>query len=675
MEPPLLPRHRPEDHEIPDGMSLLYADLPERREPVPAERARVDLVLGGIVAAAGVAFVGSGVVGDLVRRRTEAPSDLASPGLPQRPVVGVEPLVGEAAPEAGPVLTPTDVSPAPEIEYAAPPAPALDPPPLPDPGVGSRPIAPGPDTPPALDPPPATTTTAPTTTTSPPATTTTSPPATTTTSPPATTTTTPPATTTTSPPATTTTAPTTTTTTTPPPAPRAETRLFAASFGFSATPAMVATVDEVGVEGWVEQQLEPTTVADPMVEAALVGFDLLDDDPVALRAAGRADEALAQSRWAGVTRSYVGERQVLEAVVGAWREYFAVRTDSADELGLDQVIRRRGLGRFDDLLVEVARTPAVIRATSADRVDGSAGPALPTVFARALLERFTVGPGVASEAEVRAVAAVMSGWSVDGSGRFVFVPGRHSSAAASALGWSTGGSAGEGDGEALLRHLAGRPETATRVAGAICTRLLGSAPPDVVARAAQAYRAADTDVRAVVRVALRSAAPGAPRRGGEWVLAALRGLRAEVDIGRPWTAAVADSVPFLLRAVGDEPGNEARRAESGVVGWWESPYSVSRRWSVARRLVRPDGGAGVSVDLDRLRPPDVMTARAYVTWLADQLDGTRPADDEIEALLAYMGRDGGDEIGPDRVPDESEIADLAALVLSFPSFMARGGGS
>ncbi len=672
VEPPLQPKYRPEDDEIPDGMRLLYADLRRRPEPPAHDRARIDLLICGVVAAAGVAVVGSRVVGDLVR----GPGPDRVAGATEAPFEGVErssfaPAVGVR--DTPPLVTLPQVAPAPEIEYSPPAEPApggsgdmavAEPAPLPGPGVGSRPVtpprppspvpeaeppepipAPGPvEAEPGEEAPPATLSTVPVTTT------------------------------TTGPETTSTTVPTTTTT-----VPLGEMKSFAAPLGFLTTPGMSAVVAAIGVGGWIEAQLDPETVPDPVVDEALAGFDLMDGDAVDLRARGLAEVALSQSRWAGFTRGFVGERQVKEALVVLWREFFAVRGDAADELAHDQAIRRHGLGRFDDLLVEMVKSPAQLRSTGGTRVDGSSPGPHPSGLARVVLERLTVGSGVASEAEVIAVTEVLSGWTVDGAGRFVFDDGRHARSPAHVLGWDTpgrSGSAGFDDGRNLLGHLARRAETADRVAALIAKRFLGEgASRGLIERAAGAYLVADTSVAAVIRVVLADAARGAggtARRGREWMTAALRALRVTADISGPWDGGIIDSVPALLRSVGDEPGAETARVGRDPGLWWESPTAISRRWAVARRLTGPAAGSGLSIDVGWLRPAEPTTADQFVDGLAERLD-VHLTDREHNALLAYLGLDGDDQVFDDTV-DDSALADLAALVVSFPSFMRRDGG-
>lgn len=666
-------------------MRLLYADLPDRPDPDdpgdPAERARLDLLVGGVVAAVGVAAIGGGLVSDLLRRREEL-AEVAAPAVPPTTTgsVGVERVV---APAADPAETFAELAPAPELEFAPPPEPVLDPESLPAPGPEPRTItAPGPapetgpdvaEAPPVTTAPPTTAPlpTAPPSTEPPPTTVpvSTTVPAVTTVAPePAPTTTVP--TTTAAPP--TTTVPATTSTVAPDVPPVVE--VLAVDTGFVATPAMRAVISSGGVEAWVDGQLAPETVEDPVVDEALSGFDLLDVDPATLGDGVEAGRAHAQQQWAGFTRAFVSERQVLEAVVGTWQEHFTTSLTSREAVALGQVIRRHALGDYRDLLVAVAQTPGVLRAAGATAVDGRSGRPVSTAFARIVAEDF--GPGTLSVDEIGAVARVLSGWGVDGAGRFVFDAARHSTDPARVAGWMTpgrSGTAGFDDGVSLLRHLAAMPGTARRVVTLLARRLAGAGASDrVVERAVGVYLAEGTKTAAVARVLLLESSGGgrSERRGGEWLLAALRALGATVDITGPWNRRGAGSIAHELRVVGADPARARRRRERGhPVDWWSSPAAVSARWAVARRLT--DGENGISVDLERLRPHEAVAARRWVHDLATRLGAVLDAE-EAQALLDYLGLADDAVVGP---ATELPLADLAALVLSFPSFMRRDGGA
>jgi uncharacterized protein (DUF1800 family) len=264
-----------------------------------------------------------------------------------------------------------------------------------------------------------------------------------------------------------------------------------------------------GVQGWVDEQLKPEVVPDPAVDAALTGFDLLDAGPPELRDRATAARAHAQTEWAGFTRAFISERQVNEAVVGVWREHFAVSLTSRETVLLDQTLRRYALSDHRDLLVAVAQSPGVLRVGRAGAVNGGAG-SVSTSFARLIVDHF--GPGSLTVGEMRGVAEVLSGWGTDPAGDFVYDAARHHAAPARIGGWMTpgrGGAAGFDVGVSLLCHLATMPVTARRVAEALSDRLVGDAATSaVVDRCAGAHLAGRADVAAAVGSLLVSPGSG-----------------------------------------------------------------------------------------------------------------------------------------------------------------------
>ncbi len=601
-------------------MTLLYADLPERVEPERPDRRRLE-ALAMLLAGAGAAVAGVGVVEPLLRSRRGPDDEWAlSREAPAESIAsGVERLVAPVS--DAPVL----VGPAREFQYApvdlTDEASAIvnsvpDPAPLPGTGAAPRLVVTQP-APMEIEP------IAPVTTV---------PPATSTTTAVA------PATTVPSTTVPTTTVPTTAPTTTvpPPPSPSVAMQQLALTAGFTLTAAMSQTLADTGLEGWVDSQLEVDSVPDPGVDDALVGFDLLDADPNALTAAGLGPVALSQVRWATFVRMIVGERQVHEQVSGLWREFFAVHGDPADLVGLEQTIRRHALGPYVELLTSVLATPAIRRAYALpDRA--TADDLIDSGFVRDLLERFTLGDSeLFDEAEIEGLAIDLA-----------------SSTAAA---------------RTKLAELCSRPETAHHIGGAVVARFLGSPVPAVSGRAHEVF-ASSGNIGAVVRATLVEGLDHADadrtRSGELWLRAALRSVAGDVVVGGEWNADDPGSIAGMLRALGAEPGTGVSDDDAD----WETSTAIQARWVVARRLVG-GSGVGASVDLGGLVPDPPLPAAVLLDGLFDRL-GSHQDDHEREALLIYLGVEHDDLI---TTIDLGTIADLAALVLSFPRFQRRSGG-
>ncbi len=607
-------------------MTLLYADLPEQSEPERPDRRRLE-ALAVLLAGAGAAVAGFGVVEPLLRSRRRPGDEWTSPR--ESPVESTAPGIERVVAPA--VDTPMLVGPATEMQY--PPIDLTegaativnsvpDPAPLPGAGVEPRLVVTRP-APVEIKPITPVTTVAPT-----PSTTTTPVPASTvptTTVPTAAPTTTAP----------TTTAPTTTIPT--PSSPSVAVQQLALTAGFTLTTAMSQALTETGLEGWVDSQLEVDSVPDPGVNEALIGFDLLDADPVELAAAGLGPVALSQVRWAAFVRMLVGERQVHDQISGLWREFFAVHGDAADLVGLEQTIRRHALGPYVDLLTSVLATPLIRRAYALPD-DATADDLIDSGFVRDLLERFTLGDSeVFDEDEIEGLAIDLA--------------------------------AGTAVANSRLAELCGRPETAAHIGGAVVSRFLGSRMPAVSSRAHEVF-ASSGDIGAVVRATLLEGVGHADadrtRSGELWLRAALRSVVGDVVVGGQWNGDDPGSIAGMLRTLGAEPGTGVSDDDAD----WETSTAIQARWVVARRLVG-DSGVGASVDLAGFAPEPPLPAAHLLDGLFERL-GTQQDDHEREALLIYLGVEHDELIAS---VDPGAAADLAALVLSFPRFQRRSGGN
>jgi uncharacterized protein (DUF1800 family) len=223
--------------------------------------------------------------------------------------------------------------------------------------------------------------------------------------------------------------------------------------------------------------------------------------------------ATAYSKLAGTYGATEGAR--LMAAVPA--------QDSAGVRGQIELFRQSGLGRFRDLLTEVARDPAMIVWLDG-RTNVKRQPQ--ENFGRELMELFTFGIGHYTEADVYAAARVFTGWNLTLQGTrntptaryaFNYNAGQHDTdpKVFSFPIYSNGSktiparaaAAGMQDGLDLIATLAGHPETARRLARRFWTWFVSDVEePDAawVDKIAGVYLANDTMIRPVLREALLS---------------------------------------------------------------------------------------------------------------------------------------------------------------------------
>jgi uncharacterized protein (DUF1800 family) len=160
-------------------------------------------------------------------------------------------------------------------------------------------------------------------------------------------------------------------------------------------PGDIERVRQQGLENWIEQQLHPESVDDSEVESRLADFqtlrmssgELLASFPTQAMAARRATAAerpaaggrvqellrrlrgpqriLAELSMARVLRAVYSQRQLQERMVDFWYNHFNVFAAKGADRWLvtsyeRDVIRPHALGKFEDLLVATAKSPAML---------------------------------------------------------------------------------------------------------------------------------------------------------------------------------------------------------------------------------------------------------------------------------------------------------------------------
>src|SRR5687767_7767946 len=202
---------------------------------------------------------------------------------------------------------------------------------------------------------------------------------------------------------------------------------------------------------------------------------------------------------------------------------FSNTGELAGPVGQLQLFRDHALGSFKDLLIEVAKNPAMII-----WLDGNTNTRQRPQenFGREVMELFTWGIGNYTEQDVYAAARVFTGWNIrfirgvdDASSyyEYVFNANQHEPAAkeftfpiysnGSTVIPARAAAGGEQDGLDFIAALARHPETARRLARKFWNFFVSEVvPPDqeFINSVVQVYLQADTEIRPVVHFILRS---------------------------------------------------------------------------------------------------------------------------------------------------------------------------
>jgi len=282
---------------------------------------------------------------------------------------------------------------------------------------------------------------------------------------------------------------------------------------------------------------------------------------------------------AKLLRAIYSERQLDEVMTDFWFNHFNVFINKGvDRILLTSyerdVIRPHALGKFEDLLVATAQSPAMMfyldnwqsvgadsdvglgSAAGDDKKDrdrqaqnrpakGKAKVAsgLNENYGRELMELHTLSVnGGYSQKDVTEVAKVFTGWTIEkpknGSG-FRFEPRMHEPGDKTVLGHKIKEN-GEKEGLEVLRILARNPKTARFISQKLALRFVSDDPPPaLVDRMTQTFLKKHGNIREVIRTMLSSSEFWAPeayrakvKTPLEFVVSAVRATGAQVDDAR-----------------------------------------------------------------------------------------------------------------------------------------------
>src|SRR6266550_430804 len=299
---------------------------------------------------------------------------------------------------------------------------------------------------------------------------------------------------------------------------------------YGARPGEADSVAQLGVMKWIDRQLDADHMSDTRLAEREREFKILDYDRADL--AGRYRDAVRERqrmqreaaasgdsmRMRGaapmrefrelggelqqlaIVRAALSERQLREVMVDFWTNHFNVFVGKgADRFLLpsyiEETIRPRALGRFEDLLIATAQSPAMLfYLDNAQSVaPGSEPPRMRRFepnrmprginenYARELLELHTLGvDGGYTQQDIIEVARIFTGWSIEpperGSG-FVFRDWAHDRGEKHVFGL-TFNDDGKDEGIRLLKFLASRHATMHHVSAKLCARFVADDPPD-----------------------------------------------------------------------------------------------------------------------------------------------------------------------------------------------------
>jgi uncharacterized protein (DUF1800 family) len=478
----------------------------------------------------------------------------------------------------------------------------------------------------------------------------------------------------------------------PPPATPENVHHLLSRFSYGQTPEAAAEVRRLGIARWFDAQLiapsdtllasSPYSPALGEPEDVIAAFgvrhdtDPVDTEQISLRKQARrvnVKALLANVSAAQVERQVESEAQLHAVLVDFWSNHFSVfaRKNALKVLAGNYVqtaIVPHALGRFEDLLIATARSPAMLVYLDNDqsvaaKPRGRRG--LNENYARELLELHTLGvDGGYGQADVIDVARILTGWGLGDPKQqglsFEFSASRHDHGEKTVLGRHYPAGSGEEEGLSLLRFLARHEATARHIARKLCQRFIVDQPTDDLVRpVAEAFLATDGDLPSTLRALLRLpgfwAARGAKLKKPSEVLAsALRALGLTLD-GTARIAKVSEQLGEPALSYPAPTGYPDRAAA------WAGSSQILARMEVAARLVAGTLPGVSSVDWDALLPR-TDSPEELVRRINERLFGGL-ADAQTQRILQ-------EEASRARSAEQARDTALA-LALGSPAFQRR----
>jgi uncharacterized protein (DUF1800 family) len=379
-------------------------------------------------------------------------------------------------------------------------------------------------------------------------------------------------------------------------------------------------------------------------------------------------------------RDVYSERQLEAVMTDFWLNHFNVylKKNQNEPYMLPayerETIRPHALGKFEDLLVATAKSPAMLmyldnwQSIGPDSIAAKNGGrfsqyaqnpqakqalkdrGLNENYARELMELHTLGVQCEVSADrpvslldkacgqgytqqdVTQVAKVLTGWTIDQpfrSGEYQFEERRHEPGTKTVLG-KTIGESGENEGMQVLHMLATSPATAKFISTKLAVRFVSDTPPPaLVDRMAKAFMASNGDIKTVLRTMFDSPEFWSPevcrakmKTPEEFVISAVRASGADVKNAIPLVQSLEKlGMPLY--------GMQTPNGYSWIAETWVNTGDLVSRMNFALGL-SSDRIPGVQTDWTRLLGQTRAGAEPLVLM---QADAAAAKEAKLEMLL------------------------------------------
>ena len=447
--------------------------------------------------------------------------------------------------------------------------------------------------------------------------------------------------------------------------------------GFGASRSELEARAEKGYEETVEELLHPEDqppIDDDMLYRFLPGYE------------GALGPPINQAEW--VHRMVNTQRPLEEKLALFWHQLFATgnsKVDNPPEITQQiAMFRRQALGSFRDLLVELAKNPAMIWWLDNN---GNHNGAINENWGRELLELFSMGVGNYSEDDIKEASRAFTGWTIEPKiprnplGRFYwnfeYRPEDHDDGEKNFLGHT-----GRFNGEDIVDIVVKQPATARFLARHLYNFFVADEPqvpswninppndPDAVDQLIAAYDESDGSLRAMLRVLFNSdffknARFARVKSPAELVVSTVR-LAGNFQKPRPGFNTLAMECNWQGQELLNPPSVESWHTGSE----WIDGGALVRRVNFAAGLLGDTSLPGVRAIIEAVRQRGVSAPEEVVDACLDLVGPLEFSDATRSELLDQATEDGGLNWDTDEESEKSErkLGVMLALIAASRDF-------
>ena len=279
-------------------------------------------------------------------------------------------------------------------------------------------------------------------------------------------------------------------------------------------PGDVENVRSIGIDRWIEQQLNHESIDDTACDLRARRFWELEQGPGECYEFSKETLREEMARQT-LLRAVYSKRQLFEVMVSFWTDHLNINIEKGECIYLKPtddrtVIRRHALGKFKDLIRASATSGAMLVYLDGNQNKRAKAEDVPNEnYGRELLELHTLGVhGGYTQQDVYEAARCLTGWRVRTGfrrGTVYFDEKQHDNGEKRLLGQVIPAGQGAKDVDRVVEIVCSHPSTAQHIATKLVRRFVADEPPaSVVEHVAQVFRSTDGDIKSMVRTILHS---------------------------------------------------------------------------------------------------------------------------------------------------------------------------